>query len=212
MNSREKIEYMLQKVRGKARISPAGFFYIDCSPYIDIEANGGAPDDAPVLFSQADKVSTLRKFEADGLLFGVEFEKNYKGAWVALMNLDKDSDVNPYNNNGEANNGKQTIETAVQGGILAINERTGYVRLNKVEKTLNPKGKEFKVILTLVKNADHQATYSELMGGDDGKLKRRPLGFVIRNLKETLLILPKKKSKNGDIIKNMKDYGYKLIT
>lgn len=212
MNSREKIEYMLQKVRGKARISPVGFFYVDCSPHIDIEENGGVPDDAPVLFSRADQVSTLRKFKEDGLLFGVEFEKDYKGAWVALMNLDKDSDINPYDNNGEVSKNKQTIEVAVQGGVLAINERTGYIKLNKIEKNLNLSGREFKVILTLIKNDNHQATYSELIGREDTKPRRRPLGFTLRNLKETLCILPKNKAKNKDIIKNIKNYGYKLIT
>lgn len=212
MTSREKIEHMLHKVREKARISPTGFFYVDCNPFVDIEGNRGVPDEAPVLLSQLEQINLLKKFEKDNLLYSVEFEKDHKGAWVALMNLDKDSDVNPYDNNGEVNKSKQTTEVVVQGGILAINEKTGYVRLNTVEKTLNHTGWEFKIILTLIKNDNHQATYSELIGGEDTKPRRRPLSFNIRNLKETLCILPKNKAKNMDIIKNIKNYGYKLIT
>ena len=97
-------------------------------------------------------------------------------------------------------------------GTFYINADTGLIRLNKVEKTLNITGKEFRVILTLANNDNNQATYSELINGEDTKSKKRSLAFAIRNLKKYLGILPKKRSKNKDIIKNIKKYGYKLIT
>lgn len=107
---------------------------------------------------------------------------------------------------------KQIIEISVYGGTLIVDEGTGFVELNKVGDTLNLAGKEFKVILTLVKGGNHQAKYSELVSGDDNVSNRALLVGTIRDLKETLGILPKKSSKNKDIIQNIKKYGYKIIT
>jgi len=212
MKSEEKIEYMLNKVRKIARINPAGYFFVDCVPHIDIEANGGVPDEAPILFSTADQIMVLKKFDQDGLLFGLKLDKKRKGAWTVLMNLDKDSDENPYKIKSEKHKDKQMLEVSVLSGKLEINENTGFVKLNKIGNTLNIKGGEFKVILTLVKNKDHQATYTQLIEGGDIKTKRRPLGFTVRNLKRALGILPKKRSKNKDIIQNIRSVGYKLLT
>ena len=107
---------------------------------------------------------------------------------------------------------KRILKIPVASGTFYINADTGLIRLNKVEKTLNITGKEFRVILTLANNDNNQATYSELINGEDTKSKKRSLAFAIRNLKKYLGILPKKRSKNKDIIKNIKKYGYKLIT
>lgn len=212
MNSKEKIEYMLHKVREKARISPAGFFFVDCNPFIDIKGNGGVPDEAEVLLSQLEQINILKKFQKDGLLFGVEFEKDRRGARVALMNLDKNSDENPYTQKQRKIENKETIKVSVHGGTLVLNKMTGFIMLNKIGSTLNPTGKEFKVVLTLATNKENLATYAELIGEGENKSKRRTLGFQIRNIKEGLGILPKKKAKNKDIIRNRKRYGYELIT
>ena len=50
------------------------------------------------------------------------------------------------------------------------------------------------------------------LGDNVSKDSKRSLGFVIRNLKKTLGVLPKKKAKNKNCIKNIKSCGYKLIT
>lgn len=109
-------------------------------------------------------------------------------------------------------NKEKVIRISVYGGTLIVNESTGFVKLNKVGDILNLAGQEFRAILTLAKNDGHQATYTELIGGNDTKNKRRTLGFSLRNLKETLGILPKKSAKNKDIIGNIKKYGYRLKT
>lgn len=104
------------------------------------------------------------------------------------------------------------VEVSVCGGTLVLNKSTGYIKLNAIENTLNPIGKEFKVIFTLATNKDNLATYEELVGGDHSKQKRRTLSFLIRNIKGVLGILPEKKARNKDIIRNRKLYGYELIT
>lgn len=213
MTSKEKIEYMLHKVRERARISPAGFFYVDCAPIVDLDANGGIPDDAPEILSRADQVNILQKFQNDNLLFGVEFEKEYKGAWVAIMNLDIESEENPYNDRGVVKQKTGAmIETPVYGGTLALNTSTGYVRLNAVANNLNPKGKEFKVVHILMTSDNHIATYAEIVGREPKKIERRTIGFLVRNIKEKLGILPKKKAQNKDIFRIKRGHGYQLIT
>lgn len=214
MTSKEKIEYMLNKIREVARISPSGYFYVDCSPLVDIEKNGGIPDEAPVLISQMEQVSLLKKFQKDNLIFSIEFDKDYKKALIALMDLEIENDDNPYlYKNKKKKVNENEIKVSVRGGLLYVNERTGSIKLNKVEKILNIKSREFKIILVLIKSKNYQATYKELLGGvEESKSRIRALGFSMRNIKEALGILPQKTSKNKDIIKNIKGYGYKLLT
>lgn len=140
---------MLNQVRERARISPAGFFFVSCSPVLDIKGNRGVPDEAPVTFSQADQVSILQKFEKDGLLFSIEFEKDYKGAWVALMNLDKDDDVNPY---AQSQSGTELVyakplHTDLGKGILCINGQLVTIS-TKAGKENNP----LRLLKTLMKD------------------------------------------------------------
>ena len=121
----------------------------------------------------------------------------------------------PINNTegGYKKPGDKKIEIKLKNGKLTIKENTGFVKLNNTEGTFNPKSNEFKTLLILVKNKNLQATYQELLGEENvSKTTKRNLTFTIRNIKETLGILPrKKKNKNKDIIKNLKLYGYKLI-
>ena len=56
------------------------------------------------------------------------------------------------------------------------------------------------------------ATYTDILGEKPSKDAKRKLGFIIRNTKEILGILPKGQAKNQDCIENIKGYGYKLIT
>jgi hypothetical protein len=104
------------------------------------------------------------------------------------------------------------LKIKLKTGTLILNKNTGYIKLNKVENTLNPASDEFKVILKLSTNKNYKAVYSELTNGDVSKTSKRNLTFIIRNIKENLGILPKKKNKNKDIIKNLKNHGYQLIS
>jgi flagellar biosynthesis regulator FlaF len=89
---------------------------------------------------------------------------------------------------------------------------TAAVRLNEVEAIFNPKSQEFETLLKLATAKNHQVTYTDILGESVSKTTKRNLTFVIRNIKEVLGILPAKKAKNKDIIKNIKGLGYKLIT
>jgi hypothetical protein len=91
------------------------------------------------------------------------------------------------------------------GGLLALNKLTGSVRLNTVSSQLNPESQEYRFLLKLMTAKNYQAVYKDLLV-DQSKTSRRNLSFVVRNLKTGLGILPK------DVIKNIKSYGYKLIT
>lgn len=212
MNSKEKIQYVADMIREKARITPPGFVHVDCFQVLDIEGNGGIPDEADVLMRCSEQISILQKFEKDHLIFFLDIDEDCRGAWMALDKLDKYSDDYPYDSQGNVIEKETSIEVSVRGGVLIINEITGFVKLNKKESILNPGSKEFRIILTLAKNDKHQATYSELIGEKSTKDKARMLGFSIRNLKKFLGILPGKKAINKDIIENIKKYGYKLIT
>lgn len=150
--------------------------------------------------------------ESRGLIKVISLELDEKLKHLRELARQENTKVSKMNEVTKTTEQKQRIEIVVYGGTLIVDESTGFVKLNKVGDTLNLAGKEFKAILTLAKNDGHQATYTELIEGEDTKTQRRNLGFSIRNLKETLGILPKNESKNKDIIKNIKKYGYKLIT
>lgn len=106
-----------------------------------------------------------------------------------------------------------TLKVKVVGGHwLTLNRHTGRVCLNKHTNDLNPESQEFKNLLRLMENKNHQITYKEILGETISKANKRNLAFVVRNLKEALGILPKKGAKNKDCIKNTKGHGYKLIT
>ena len=110
----------------------------------------------------------------------------------------------------KSKNGDIKIKTKF--GFLFINNKNGVVKLNNIESELNPTSEEFKVLLKISTLENHIATYEDLLGKNSSKTMKRNLTFVIRNIKKTLGILPKKKAKNKDCIKNIKGHGYRLIT
>lgn len=97
-------------------------------------------------------------------------------------------------------------------GLLTLNESTGLVQFNEVKTNINPQGKEFAVLRTLMSSDDYLATYTDLLGEKPSKDAKRRLGFIIRNIKELLGILPRDGAKNPDCIENITGHGYKLIT
>lgn len=104
------------------------------------------------------------------------------------------------------------ITVQLKYGRLMLNESTGSVEFNEVKATINPQGQEFAILLKLTTNDEYLATYKDFLGENPSKDAKRKLGFIIRNLKEILGILPKGQAKNKDCIQNIKGHGYKLIT
>jgi|GEM_PF-3217677 len=108
-------------------------------------------------------------------------------------------------------NKTNNITFKLNSGLLTLNKNTGWVKLDKTENELNPKSKEFQVLLKLITSNDGQATYGELLGDDYNiKPNRRLLTFTIRNLKHKLGILPEKNQENENIIHNVSGVGYRL--
>lgn len=106
----------------------------------------------------------------------------------------------------------KTLTVQLKQGLLTLNESTGLVQLNDVKENINPQGQEFITLRKLMSSEEYLATYTDLLGDKPSKDAKRNLGFVIRNIKGILGILPKEKSKNADCILNIKGHGYKLIT
>lgn len=203
MTSKEKIEYMLDKVREKARISPTGVFHVECVTYVYSE--NGVPFEDMVLLSRSEQMIILKKFESDGLLFFVEPDTDGRGAMVALQNLDKDSDENPYEKT-------PVLKVELKAGTLSLNELTGDVSLNERKATFTPKGRQYKFLHTLMTSKDYQANYADLITGENTKDKRRDMGFVLKEMKEALGILPQSKKENEEIFQNIRGFAYRLIT
>ena len=123
MTSREKIEYVWDRVIERARISPVGFFYIRCTPLIDIELNKGIPDDAPIVISREEQLSIIRKFEEDGLLLFVDYKSDKDGVWAALSDPEiKDKNGSPYifSTTGTQIEPEEKTTTNLGKGVLCI--------------------------------------------------------------------------------------------
>lgn len=127
-------------------------------------------------------------------------------------NIDKTKLEEEYQKNKPTFKKLKPQSIKLKNGNLIINTNTGEVKLNNSGNAFNPGSQEFKALLKLAENEDYQATYDDLLGTGSTKVARRGLTFTIRNIKETLGILPKKNAKNKDIIANIKNYGYRLIT
>lgn len=103
-----------------------------------------------------------------------------------------------------------TLRVKLENFLLTLNKNTGSICLNNFKGSLNPASQEFEILLKLMTGKDYQATYQNLLGESVSKLNKRNLSFTIRNLKKALGILPAKKAKNKNCIKNIKLYGYRL--
>lgn len=105
----------------------------------------------------------------------------------------------------------KVLSVQLKQGLLTLNESAGSVQLNDVKASINPQTQEFAILHTLMSSDEYLATYTDLLGEKSSKDAKRKLGFVIRNLKGILGILPKEQAKNKDCILNIKGHGYKLI-
>lgn len=104
-------------------------------------------------------------------------------------------------------------------GKLRFNESTGDFQLGKVRGTLSPDTQEYKLILKLLTSESCQAKSVDLLReiypdqlDKFGKTYDLKLGYLLRNVKKRMGILPKKRAKNIDIFENLKKWkGYRLL-
>jgi len=193
MTQEDKIEYIKLGIAQKSLTTKNGSFVVNFNTEYETEVGGTPRENAPVIFSRKEQGDILRELEASGFLAFYTFDEE---TGLALI-VPKDKD---------------TEKISLKSGELIFNKNTGYTKLNNAEITFNPKSDEFGVIKTLIKNKDNQATYEELLKGKiNSTTNKRDLTFVIRDIKQSLGILPKEEAKNEDIFENIKGYGYKLI-
>ena len=108
---------------------------------------------------------------------------------------------------------KDNIATVhLRNGKLTLNKTTGAVTLNNVESKYSPKSYEFKFLLALVEGSENTATYQTILGKEPSSADKETLQYRVKNIKRVLKILPKKEAENEDVIENIKNQGYKLIT
>jgi hypothetical protein len=84
MTPKEKIAFVKKYVEDTAATNPSGPFHIRLGTVIDIEANGGIPDDAPVLLSRKEQWSIIQKLEEEGFIENIEPDDENGGIWLEL--------------------------------------------------------------------------------------------------------------------------------
>jgi hypothetical protein len=189
MKAAEKLQFIKELIHERAQISPAGILKIQLK-------------DQPS-FPTGEQILILKKLEQEGLISNLNAIGKAVSFWVISTFGDYVKTVKP---------DADLISITIGTNTLSIDKVTAAIRLNTVEAILNPKSQEFAALLKLATAKNHQIAYSDILGESVSKTTKRNLTFVIRNLKEALGILPAKKAKNKDIIKNIKGVGYKLST
>lgn len=180
MTSKEKIEYVWNKVIEKARISPVGVFYVDCNPFIDIDANGGVPDEAPVLISKKEQVEILKKFENDGLTVFLNFDGDNKGAWMVLADADqKDKNISPYSNSRTGTQIGVEKKTGTDLGRGVFYLRGEPIQISTKAGTEN---NSLRLLKTLLKDPEKEWFKDELLEDWEGRqLYKKDLKEIPRN-------------------------------
>lgn len=168
MTSKEKIEYLWEELIESTRLRSDGFFYLKCYPTIDIEANNGIPDDAPIIFSTGDKVAILQKFEKDDLIIFLNYDEKNKTAtgFITDMSL-KEQDACPYSfsRSGSVLMKKPKIKTNLNLGILIIDGITVEIS-SKAGIENNP----LRLLKTLAKEPDKVWYKDEIIEDWEGKV------------------------------------------
>lgn len=183
----QKIQFIKELIHERAQISPAGILKFQLK-------------DQPS-FPIGEQILVLKKLEQDDLIKDLNVIGKAVSFWVI-------STFGNYLHENKADDDLVSVEIGTN--TLSIDKVTAAIRLNTVEAILNPRSQEFAVLLKLAAAKNHQLTYADILGESVSKTTKRNLTFVVRNLKEVLGILPAKKAKNKDIIKNIKGVGYKL--
>lgn len=187
MKAGEKLQFIKDLIHERAQISPAGILKFQLKDTLS--------------FSTNEQILVLKKLEQEGLIKDLNVIGKAVSFWVI-------STFANYLHPDVA--GDDLITVQIGDHALSIDKVTTMVSLNTVQAIFNPKSQEFAVLLKLATAKNNQVTYAEILGDSVSKTSKRNLTFVIRNIKEALGILPAKKAKNKDIIKNIKGVGYKL--
>lgn len=187
MKAGEKLQFIKDLIHERAQISPAGILKIQLK-------------DQPS-FPTGEQILILKKLEQEGLISDLNAIGKAVSFWVISTFGDYVKTVKP---------DTDLVSIAIGTNTLSIDKVTATARLNTVQAIFNPKSQEFAVLLKLAMAKNNQVTYADILGASVSKTTKRNLTFVIRNIKEALGILPAKKAKNKDIIKNIKGVGYKL--
>jgi hypothetical protein len=187
MKPAEKIQFIKELIHERAQISPAGILKFQLKDQPSFPAN--------------EQILILKKLEQEGLISDLNVIGKAVSFWI----------ISTFANHLHDNKVDTDVITLEIGtNTLSIDKVTAAIRLNTVEAILNPNSQEFAALLKLATAKNHQVSYAEILGESISKTSKRNLTFVIRNIKEALGILPAKKAKNKDIIKNIKGVGYKL--
>jgi DNA-binding response OmpR family regulator len=187
MKAGEKLQFIKDLIHERAQISPAGIlkFLLKDQPSFPVN----------------EQILVLRKLEQEKLIKDLNVIGNWVSFWVIstfgdyIKLIKTDDDL---------------VSVTIGTNTLSIDKVTATVRLNNVQAIFNPKSQEFATLIKLATAKGNQITYTDILGDSVSKTTKRNLTFVIRNIKEALSILPAKKAKNKDIIKNIKGVGYKL--
>lgn len=85
MTPKEKIAFVKKRIKERAATHPSGAFLLELMTVVDAEANGGIPDDAPVLLSRKEQWSIIRKLEEEGFVRNVQFDEKGRGVRLELV-------------------------------------------------------------------------------------------------------------------------------
>ncbi len=140
------------------------------------------------------------------------FSETYKNIKNVYDRFNTKNDLEHSEKDNQTSKNKDVINIK----SLSFNKNTGDFIFNKVKGNLTPKSQEFHFIKTILESKDKQADYATLIskiwdGKPNSKSARNDLNIIVRNVKQKLLILPKTKSKNPDILKSVKNLGYRII-
>jgi hypothetical protein len=84
MTPKEKIAFVKERLKEAAETHPSGAFVIELIPIVDIEANGGIPDDAPVLLSRKEQWSIIQKLQEEEFVQDVKLDEDGRSVHLAL--------------------------------------------------------------------------------------------------------------------------------
>ena len=76
MTPKDKIAFVKKRIKEVAETHPSGTVDIELVPVVDLEANGGIPDDAPVLLSRKEQWAIIQKLGEEGFVENIELDED----------------------------------------------------------------------------------------------------------------------------------------
>ena len=87
MTPKEKIAFVKKRIKEVSETHPSGAFYIELVSVVsaaDVEANGGVPDEAPIVLSRKEQWAIVQKLEEEGFVQNVKLDEKKQGVWLEL--------------------------------------------------------------------------------------------------------------------------------